>query len=566
MGGNKKTFEVPIESSVPSPDDFGVGVVVRDRHAEDGQYHRSFSARHIHVSPSDQYYALSSIPTAETSKIISLGGQIGAGLFVSSGKNLRDGGPASLFLAFATVCTCVWAMLQTVSEMTIAFPVSSNNIDFADRFVDPALAFAGGFSMWLGWTAIVAAEATFFSVLVNYWALDRINEAVWFTVFLVVMAIIFALPSKLFAWFEYVTSIMKIVALFVFIFAALAMVLGAGPTGSVHHGETWQNGLAFRNGFKGYSNPVLLAILAIGDNSFTGFLAGEAKTPRFSIAHAAMLIPIRVSVLYLISMVFIGLLVPATDEHLLGGSGVAASPFVIALEEAGISGLPDLLNVVILFAVAAIGAESVFVASRILRSMSHQRLIPGWVAKVDQEGRPTVALGITFAVAIALTYYNLSSGGITVFDWLAQIATTGYFSVWIVVGITSLRFRAALKAQNDPLFSQPYAWKCALWPLPPQWLLTCCSFYTGCSFYLALYPIGEDAASAYSFFQYMIGLILIVGLGLFYKLIFRTKLRDPAQVDLQTGRRVLTVEELKMLDEYYTMPGWRKFLGFIQLW
>jgi yeast amino acid transporter len=35
--------------------------------------------------------------------------------------------------------------------MTIAFPVSGNYIDFADRFVDPALAFAGGFSMWLGW-------------------------------------------------------------------------------------------------------------------------------------------------------------------------------------------------------------------------------------------------------------------------------------------------------------------------------------------------------------------------------------------------------------------------------
>lgn len=111
--------------------------------------------------------------------MISLGGQIGAGLFISSGKNLRDGGPASLFLAFAVVCTCVFAILQTVSEMTIAFPTSGNYIDYADRFVDPALAFAGGFSMWLGWTAIIAAEATFFSVVVNYWAQDRVHEAVW---------------------------------------------------------------------------------------------------------------------------------------------------------------------------------------------------------------------------------------------------------------------------------------------------------------------------------------------------------------------------------------------------
>lgn len=84
------------------------------------------------------------------------------------------------------------------------------------------------------------------------------------TIFLIVMALIFSLPSRWFAWFEYFSSILKIVALFIFIVAGLAMVLGAGPKGYVHHGETWKNGLAFRNSFKGFSNSVLLAVLAIG--------------------------------------------------------------------------------------------------------------------------------------------------------------------------------------------------------------------------------------------------------------------------------------------------------------
>lgn len=253
------------------------------------------------------------------------------------------------------------------------------------------------------------------------------------------------------------------------------------------------------------------------DNTFTGFLAGEAKSPRYSIAHATFLVPIRVTVVYLISIIFIGLLISPTNERLFGGSGVAASPFVIALDEAGIRGLPEFLNVVIMFAVAAIGAESIYVASRILRAMAHQRLIPGWVAHVDSKGRPRAALFMTTLVAIALTYCNLSAGGITgqspihyffsdleyhtsqfnrivltlalVFNWLAQIASTGYFMVWVVIAITSFRFRAALKAQNDPLFSETYAWKTTLWPLPPIWLLICCSLYVGCSIYLALYPI-----------------------------------------------------------------------------
>lgn len=127
-----------------------------DKH---GQYHRSISPRQIHM--------------------ISLGGQIGAGLFISTGTNLRYGGPVGVLFGHAIVCSCVFAMLQTVSEMTIAFPVSGNFIDYADRFVDPALAFCAGIAMWLGWTAIVAAEATFFSVIVNYWAKGSINDAVW---------------------------------------------------------------------------------------------------------------------------------------------------------------------------------------------------------------------------------------------------------------------------------------------------------------------------------------------------------------------------------------------------
>ncbi|KAJ5948267.1 hypothetical protein N7466_001282, partial [Penicillium verhagenii] len=536
------SVDPPLSADTASEDNVGEVVEV---HNNSG-FHRTFTPRQIHA--------------------ISLGGQIGAGLFISTGSNLRDGGPGSLFLGFAVVCSCVWAVLQTVSEMTISFPTSGNFIDYADRFVDPALAFAAGFSMWIGWTAIIASEATFFSVVVNYWAKEAVPEVVWLTIFLVLMFIIFSLPNVVFGWFEYFTSILKILVLIIFIIVGIAIIFGAGPEGSMYHGDTWQDGKAFLNGFKGFGNSVLLAILAIGDNTFTGFLAGESKSPRFSVAHAVFLIPIRVSVFYLTSVVLIGILISPTNKNLLGSSGVAASPFVIAIDQAGIPGLPDFLNVVIMFAVAAIAAESFYIASRILQTMAHQGLISSWVAKVDSRGRPRAALAITSFLCIVLTYINLSGQGTTVFNWLAQIASTGYFMVWFVISITSFRFRAALKAQNDPLFTQIYAWRCSIWPFPTIWLLTCCCFYIACSLYLALYPIGSDTPTAYYFFQYMFGLILILFSGLAYKLIFRTKLRDPRKVDLQTGRRALLIEEIKELDDYEKMPGWRKFLSFVQLW
>jgi amino acid transporter len=135
-------------------------------------------------------------------------------------------------------------------------------------------------------------------------------------------------------------------------------------------------------------------------------MGGEAQNPRFSMAHAIKLVPFRVNIVYMLSVIFITLLVPSNDEHLLGGGGVAASPFVIAVNNAGIKGIPHILNVGMICGILAISAESIYLASRILRTMSHKKLIPE--AKVDSKGRPRWALGITCTVAVLLTYINLS--------------------------------------------------------------------------------------------------------------------------------------------------------------
>lgn len=58
--------------------------------------------------------------------------------------------------------------------------------------------------------------------------------------------------------------------------------------------------------------------------------------------------------------------------------------------------------------ILAIAAESIYLASRVLRTMAHQQLIPEFMAKVDNRGRPRWALGITIVVAVVLTYINLS--------------------------------------------------------------------------------------------------------------------------------------------------------------
>ncbi|OJK04249.1 hypothetical protein ASPACDRAFT_1878881 [Aspergillus aculeatus ATCC 16872] len=509
-----------------------------------GNLHRTLSPRMIHV--------------------ISLGSSIGSGLFIATGKALAEGGPGNMFLGYLVVCLGVWANLQTLTEMTVAFPTSGNYIDYADRWVDPALAFGAGFAEWLGWTSVFASEGTFLVILVNFWAGDVVPEAALLTIFLVVCFVVFLVPNSFFGWLEYIGSLVK-AFLFVFItIISLAIIGGAGPTGYVRDGSTWTDLPAFKNSFGGFSNAALLAIWAIGDQVFIGVMAGEAESPRYSMAHASNLIPWRVAVFYLVSVVLVSLIVPSTDSRLLGGSSVASSPFVIAVQDAGIPGIPDLINACMIIGILAIALECIFLPSRILRTMSLQGLLPAFVAQVDKKGRPRWALAITAVAGVALTYMSLS--GMPFLTGLIAITSASFFTNWAIIAVTSFRFRAAMRAQQSPLFETPYAWQSLLWPLAPVTSLAVSSVLLVCLLYTSIKPVSGGGFTAYSFFSATIGLILIVVFTIAYKILRRTPWRDPATADLVTGLRELSTEELRMLDTYYGRPLWRRLGTYLRVW
>ncbi|OJD34602.1 aat family amino acid transporter [Diplodia corticola] len=499
-------------------------------------------------------------------QVIALGGSIGSGLFITTGRGLSTGGPAGFVFGYGFVAILVWCVLQLLTEMTIAFPVSGNLFEYADRWVDPALAFAAGFAEWLGWTAVCAAEATMFTVLINYWAENRVHDAVWLSIFLVVVFGLFFLPSKAFAWFEYVTSLVKVTAFLTIFWSSVAIMAGGGPTGRVHTGETWRDYPKFKNGFAGIGQCMMLACWAYGDQVFIGIMGGEAFFPRLAMGRACKMVTGRMFVIYMTSIMWISLLVPSDDDRLYGSSGAAASPFIISMQDAGITGLPHFLNGVIVVGVTAIACESIYIASRTLRSLAAQGLIPKFMATVDARGRPRGALVVTSVVAVTLTYINLSSGGVTIFTWFTSITSSSFFCVWIILVIVSWRFRAALKAQNDPLFDQVYSWSASFYYFTLAWLALGCALLTAACIYVGLYPVDGGGLSVESFFQYVLGLILILTSYLGYKVVFRTKIRDVKTVDLVSDRRPLTEDDIMELDAYYKQGIYRRFASYFTIW
>lgn len=159
---------------------------------------------------------------------------------------------------------------------------------------------------------------------------------------------------------------------------------------------------------KGFGHAALLATWAVGDQIFIGIMGGEAQNPRFSMGHATKLVPYRVIFVYMACVMLITLLIPSDNDQLLGGSGITASPFVLSIQLVGIPYVSSILNAGIMCGILAISAESIYLSSRILRTMGNQKLVPEWVAQVDRRGRPVRSLIITCVTAVVLTYINLS--------------------------------------------------------------------------------------------------------------------------------------------------------------
>lgn len=77
-------------------------------------------------------------------QMIALGGAIGTGLFIGTGRALHDGGPLSLIFGFLYIGVDLIFTVYALGEMSVMFPVSGGFVTFSSRFINDAWGFAVG--------------------------------------------------------------------------------------------------------------------------------------------------------------------------------------------------------------------------------------------------------------------------------------------------------------------------------------------------------------------------------------------------------------------------------------
>ncbi|GEQ66658.1 hypothetical protein JCM33374_g321 [Metschnikowia sp. JCM 33374] len=476
-------------------------------------------------------------------QMIAIGGSIGTGLFIGSGKVLKKGGPASVLIAYMLIGSMMYSTVHALGELAITFPVSGAFATYNTRFIDPSWGFTMAWNYAMGWLVILPLELVAAAITVRYWD-TKTNPAAYVACFYALILAINFFGVKGYGEAEFVFSAVKVLAVSGFIILGIVLVCGGGPKGGYIGGKYWHDPGAFHNGFKGLCSVFVTAAFAFGGTELVGLAAAEAQNPRKTMPKAIKQVFWRITLFYIVSLILVGLLVPYNSPELHKPDGTARySPFVIAIKNAGIAGLPSVMNVVIMISVLSVGNSSVFGCSRTLVALANAGQAPQIFGYIDKRGRPLVA--IVFQMLFSLICFVSASGKQGVmFDWLLALSGLSSLFSWGSICMCHIRFRRALAVQGRGVEEVAFTSQAGL--IGSWYGVLLNTLVIIAQFWVALFPIGGSPNAA-DFFEDYLSVFVIFAFYIGHKIWKRNwKLFIRAKdIDIDTGRRELDLDLLK---------------------
>lgn len=254
----------------------------------------------------------------------------------------------------------------------------------------------------------------------------------------------------------------------------LTLILACGYHNPKPGFQNWENPGAFAEyidtgdagKFYGFWASIVNAVFAYLGTELVGVTVGEAQNPRKAIPKAIKLTFYRILFFYILSVFFLGMVVPY-DSDLLGfatdaSTSAAASPFVVAIKIARIRYLDSILNGCILIFVFSAANSDLYIATRTLYGLASENKAPRIFAKTDSRGVPWPALAFSSLFAL-LAYLNVADNSANVFTYFVNLVSMFGLLTWISILVTHIWFCRAKKAQGIPRTEQAYVAPAGIW-------------------------------------------------------------------------------------------------------
>lgn len=214
---------------------------------------------------------------------------------------------------------------------------------------------------------------------------------------------------------------------------------------------------------------------------------------------------------------------------------------------AGANAAGSFINAVIMTSVISAGNHALFAGTRLLFALSVDRHAPRVFGKLNRNRVPWVAVLATSAIS-GLCFGASFIGAGQLWTWLQNLVGVSNQLAWTAIGVTSIRFRGALKQQGKtdllPFRNWTYPWG--------PWI---CVILNVVIILVQGWSSFSPNFSGVDFASYYIELPIMAVMWLGWKWLKKTRVVSYEAMDLETDVHIVDEEDLREVEKEKSTRG-----------
>lgn len=378
--------------------------------------------------------------------MITIGGIIGAGLFVGSSVAIKATGPA-VIISYVMTGFLLLLVMRMLGEMAVEMPQVRSFTEFTRATLGNWAGFSVGWLYWYFWVTVIPVEAIAGAGIIKDW-FPALPEWGIGAALMVCMTSVNLMSARAYGEFEFWFSSIKVAAIISFILVVGAHAFGfRSPTGPTFSNLTAYGGFAPLGWFAVLASVTTVIWSMMGAEVVT-IAAAESPEPARAVARMTSTIISRILLFYVLSVFVITCVVPWSRVV------PAQSPFALALDEVHFPYASDLMKAVVLTAVLSCLNSCFYIASRVLFVLATRGDAPHWLVRTNRRHVParSVLLASLFGFAGVIAAI-LSREGVYVF--LTNSSGAIIAIIYLMIGVSQVRSRRARERAGLPPSALP---------------------------------------------------------------------------------------------------------------
>ena len=316
--------------------------------------------------------------------MIAIGGAIGTGLFLGSALAVRTAGPG-VILSYLLAAGIALLLMGCLSEMAVAHPTAGSFGIYAELYLSHWAGFVVRYTYWAAQSIAIGGEAVAAAIYTRWW-FPHTPAWAWVIFYSAMLIFVNARSVGAFGEFEYWFSIIKVSAIVVFIVLGAAILFGVHQQRPIGLENFRAHGGFLPRGWLGVWLALAFVIFGFIGTETVAVTAGEAKDPDKSVPRAMRSMLARLIIFYVGAIAILVGVIPW--NQIQPGQGITVSPFVRVFEVMHIPAAAHIINFVVLTAALSSMNCNLYVATRMIFSLSRGGYAPEVLGRVSKKGTP----------------------------------------------------------------------------------------------------------------------------------------------------------------------------------